>query len=815
MPRISKVRIVNFSFNDGNRMIADELFDFRSADNKDGQNVLINLANGGGKSVLVQLMMRPIIPRAKVAGRKIESHFTRPRDHCFGLLEWVKDNSDEKLLTGIAMAAMEKTVSEESEERGMSVKYYTFYTNYIADDAPYSIAQLPLSEKENRRFIPADYTSVRNLAKKSNNQLVCYPSDESTQWRKKLEEYGLVQNEWHMIEKLNAQEGGFGEFFGGFKTSDALIDGLLIPTIEQKITPSNRTEDTALTTIFHNYVKQYESHQTILQRKGVLEEFRVELERFLPLADALWKENEAKNARIGELFGLYDALKKKESELQTVQSQIQVAYDTADEKENRIHWEERSAQYYEAKDRYDQVVSETECLKEQHDKLTKRLEALKGQIKVQECAKYAEKLQEEQSRRAVIQAEIDCQEQGSDSAVQLKSLRYSVACAIQQEQGQLDSQYTELKSQNQELGARIDQQQAVVSDVGQKRKSAEQAYQQLLGRFQSMQEETDRQVYRISQDLTRRLSGEYGQEDVREIQKDILKEKETAQGKQARVNSKKLSVMEKLNAIPDQILEVQTAISEGTVKCSGLRGELEVYQSEKASMEQICRQYGLSFEQCFHGGAANYLQSEQQKVQADQSNVLRRLAIVGEEIEAAGRGSVHVPYGVIEYLNGTGVTYNTCEKYLLEQVEEGKLDRENCLEILRRYPAVAYGILMEQSSLDRVLDREEDRWLPAMVPIFTQEQMVQILEGQQTFSGALAFYSEGYFADPGHYLENRNQIKQELLDRQERLAQRAQELGEQLLQAKSFQYSETWESEMLEQLQRAERTVEDCRDKLG
>ena len=72
MPQLNKIRIVNFFYNDGNRLIADELYDFKNTDAK-APNVLINLANGGGKSVLVQLIMQPILPKAKASGRKIES----------------------------------------------------------------------------------------------------------------------------------------------------------------------------------------------------------------------------------------------------------------------------------------------------------------------------------------------------------------------------------------------------------------------------------------------------------------------------------------------------------------------------------------------------------------------------------------------------------------------------------------------------------------------------------------------------------------------------------------------------------------------
>ena len=143
MPQISKVRIVNFNYNDGKRLIADELYDFASKEKDDALNVLINLANGGGKSVLVQLIMQPIIPKAKVAGRKIESFFNKASDHCFVLIEWIKDNSTEKLLTGIAMSASESSTTEDDSSRGMAVKYYTFYSNYIQVHTTLQICRFP------------------------------------------------------------------------------------------------------------------------------------------------------------------------------------------------------------------------------------------------------------------------------------------------------------------------------------------------------------------------------------------------------------------------------------------------------------------------------------------------------------------------------------------------------------------------------------------------------------------------------------------------------------------------------------------------
>ena len=57
MPRINRIRIINFSYNNDSRHIQDETFNFHG-----GENALLSLANGGGKSVLVQLLFQPIVP---------------------------------------------------------------------------------------------------------------------------------------------------------------------------------------------------------------------------------------------------------------------------------------------------------------------------------------------------------------------------------------------------------------------------------------------------------------------------------------------------------------------------------------------------------------------------------------------------------------------------------------------------------------------------------------------------------------------------------------------------------------------------------
>ena len=82
MPAIRKIRIVNFRFNNGAKLIPDEIFCTENAEGKP-IDTLFNLDNGGGKSVIVQLLLQPICPKAKVQNRNISDYFQKGTDHAF------------------------------------------------------------------------------------------------------------------------------------------------------------------------------------------------------------------------------------------------------------------------------------------------------------------------------------------------------------------------------------------------------------------------------------------------------------------------------------------------------------------------------------------------------------------------------------------------------------------------------------------------------------------------------------------------------------------------------------------------------------
>ena len=108
MPKINRIRIVNFSYNNNKRHILDETFDFFG-----GQNALLSLSNGGGKSVLVQAILQPILPKISLLNRRFKDFFTARNTPSYIMLEWLLDDAAGYLLTGIAVSP----VTHRSEER--------------------------------------------------------------------------------------------------------------------------------------------------------------------------------------------------------------------------------------------------------------------------------------------------------------------------------------------------------------------------------------------------------------------------------------------------------------------------------------------------------------------------------------------------------------------------------------------------------------------------------------------------------------------------------------------------------------------------
>ena len=71
MSKINAIRLINLNYNNDSIRIADETF------RMNGENTLLSLRNGGGKTVLVQMMTAPFVHKRyrDTKDRPLESYF--------------------------------------------------------------------------------------------------------------------------------------------------------------------------------------------------------------------------------------------------------------------------------------------------------------------------------------------------------------------------------------------------------------------------------------------------------------------------------------------------------------------------------------------------------------------------------------------------------------------------------------------------------------------------------------------------------------------------------------------------------------------
>ncbi len=813
MPQISKIRIVNFQYNDGKRLIADELYDFES-ENKGPSDVLINLANGGGKSVLVQLMMQPIIPKAKVAGRRIESFFTKTTDHCFIAVEWALDGSKTKLMTGIAMAASDSS-RDADQERGFQIKYYTFVSSYQDYQGNYDIISLPLSRKENGRYIPASFDDIRNIAKKSNGKLDRYSSDDSVKWQERLSEYGIIQSEWRMIEELNSNEDGLSKYFSNLKTSDAVIDKLIIPRIEDKKSNGVSRDDSSLETMLISYAKQFSKQQDIIKEREICSGFYTMLEKTRADAEQLWKENDSLEKCIETLFAYYDAL------LAEITAQRNKEEKLTGEKANlnriihHIQWEKISADYYTCKEAFERETASLNESESNRAAAKDRLDEARKKLLLIECAHYFKQLTEIENQISAITTEITNRESNSESAGRLASLKYSAYLAVKEE---LQRITPEIKSCTSEKEAFIESVSAIekqLSEVQSAIVTAKEIKDKADAVYEKQQKDNDDIAQEIGFTAYRMLDGKYQESDL-EDWKLAVSEKERS------LLSSISDIQEELHSFEDRVGVLPQEISDSNNQLQSINNDLEQVKREteefiyaKEQVLTIFNKHSLSQEMLFTNHAVSFLEEQIAEVHESISETRRKIEATEEAIAAVNRGTLHIPKIISDFLDNTGIRYTSVERYILTQQAKGFLSVDDCRQILDKYPFAAYGIIVEENDIETIFQETSDRWLPAVVPIFTAADVGKLMEGEASAPALLSAYDKEYFNDSEIYEER---LKRSLDDQQYRmglLEKRDASLREDLTTVECFKtYDAGWENRSLDKKTKLEERIAKQQDQI-
>ena len=749
MPKINRIRVNNVKYNFGTQQYDDFVMKMY------GKNTIYDLANGGGKSVLMLLLLQNLIPNCTLDEKQpIEKLFRGDSKNTtiHSLIEWELDEKDKKdgylyLTTGFCA---KKAKQSEEEKDTASIDYFNyciFYRKYNEND----IINLPLVNEEGR----ITYSGLKSYLKeleKNDLSLKVYVFDKKGEYQKFIAGYGLIESQWEIIRGINKTEGHVRTYFEtNYKTTRKVVEDLFIEEIIEKaflnqIDGENVNQDMA---------------ETLLQIKDKL----IELTKKKKEISSYDRQQELINvliARIGTFLEQYhekeeslDGLKRIYHSLETFLKEIETSIE---EKNKKLEQIEESHGNQKKKEELlklninerqgEELLFERETLAQQkgtvEDKIQMLVKDLNKRESVNEYLKYREDEKELREQEEILKS---FQEGKKGSREEASLYAYNIKLRLDEKLSETVEEEKSLAKKQEEIAKELQGFKESEKELELKVNLSKHT----LSMLSKEEQQWNQKISRLRNELSNPVLGsikdaiKQNEERMRKFQKEVKEGKELESqcqevllelGVQRETLKKEIK---DLYEKKDGLLEEEKDIKAALEKQERLKEIYEVKQ-EKFLKQAILQKITMN-------------QEETQKLRKQKEGIEEFLrALERGENPYVGKGAniikdyIKTRHGMdcilgIEYLNGL-------------KEEERKLH-------LEKQPLLPYGVLVEhfsELSMDenlKNLELEED-----MVPIFNLEMEKKI---RGSFESNYMFFVSRKKEGLGAWNKEEEQLKKQAL----------------------------------------------------
>ncbi len=367
MPAISKIRFTNAVYENGGKRYNDEIFVF------DGNNGAIILENGGGKTVFIQLALQAILPHTNLSERRIRDTLSLEGNPCHIAIEWILNERPRRYaLTGVTLFLNNNKLD--------SYKYvyeYGHNDNHAIDDIPFVKDTIDGNKRPASREEMNEY--YQYMCRESINAQTFSTIKE---YHKYIEEnFKIIPIEWRNIGVINGEEGGVEKFFEGCKTTENLVDKLLIPVVEEAIA-GDGTED--FVTTFEEQREHFKQHNHLKESIGESKKIQHKIESYVNVYDEYYSSVEEYNKEKAYGKGLYQYIFGEKEDIETKLMENSESQNKCNDELEELNKKEASCKLAFLKDKlqnakykYEDILKTYEIVKEQLNTKENRHENLK------------------------------------------------------------------------------------------------------------------------------------------------------------------------------------------------------------------------------------------------------------------------------------------------------------------------------------------------------------------------------------------------------------------------------------------------------
>lgn len=728
MSKINKIRFVNLNYNNNSIKIDDECFFL------DGENTLLNLRNGGGKSVIVQMVMALFVNRRhrNTPDRAFESYFTLTSP-TYLMVEWQLDDGAGYALTGMMVRKKDASSDEDSKEKLDIVNFVHEYTYKNEFD----IDNLPIIEmKENSKIIKSFASSKKlfeDLKKNRELRFNWYDMNNSITTKNyfnKLEECKINYKEWEtIIKQINRKESGLSELFTKSKDTAGLVKEWFLPTIEDKL---KKDEDRIKNyrELLDKYIKQYRANKDKIDKKERIELFDNLSEDIIQCCKEFISTIDTREEKENEIANVMISLRKAMVVNDSEEEKILLLIEQLKEKIFNLNYESASIEIYQKEDDIDGNESALKEKKYLRDESEKVVNGLKAHIDVVQCAKLhrvyqaaSEELQKSEIELNVFKAKEE------DSAPRINDLGYSIKRILKAELNQVEMEKQQKEELKKTLALEAEEVEKTLEVLDKKKGSLLNSKGQFSNAVEGFQKIEDRFNKKYEIGLVRNIEGIIDNLKLLSVENEISTKSDDCLKKIATISEKLHESKEQRNSKISDITQNTIRITEINSKLTSDKQILHTYDEEIEKRIEIIKYVDFDKNKVFK--KEEIIEAFDRviyQLRHDMDLEKKSLEQVKKEAEQLKTGrNIELPKNVEKKLRDKEINFI----YGMEWLKKNGKPLEQNEKLVKDNPFIPYSLIMETSE---VLGLEQDSlelFTSTPISIISREDLEQL-----TFEGA-------------------------------------------------------------------------------
>ena len=717
MSKINAARLININYNNNAIRVSDETFRFN------GESTLISLRNGGGKSVLVQMLTAPFVHKRyrDAKDRPFESYFTTGKPS-FILVEWALDQNAGFVLTGMMVRRSQDSDSGEDLEM---VNFICEYRSSCLQD----IHHLPVVEKGKKEMTLKNFSACRQLFEgyKRDRSLQFFYYDmnngaQSRQYFDKLQEYQIHYKEWEsIIKKVNLKESGLSELFSDCRDEKGLVEKWFLDAVESKLNKErNRMKE--FQSILEKYVGQYKDNRSKIQRRDTIRLYKQEAqkirEKLSVYREGEQKEEEQENLVahfIAELERLQAVTKEGHEEVLSQMEEVlaEIAH---------IEYEKLSGEIYQLEEQMRFHLSNRNMLSMEKEALERETEEIIRRLHVLACAKQQRLADEEKAEwDEALQRLRVAQEKNVNLEPERNRLGYVLRRHYEkelEENGKRQQENSVAIAETEENISREKQIQSNLEEQIRERVSAEGALKSQVQAYDRQEEQFNN---RHQEQFVRNILGEYEpgtMEIFQEAQENRMEElvRERLKTKKAQEASKETQRSQERKLADMREEQIRRRAEQGQQE--GIRSS---YEEELEERKVILKYLDLDEKELFD--REKILQASGRKL-LETANLRRNLEKeedgLQKEYQRLTKGQVlELPQELEAELTGLGIHV----VYGMEWLKKNGYPEKANQELVRSHPFLPYGLILSKQEVEKLSRHTGNICTSFPIPIILREHL--------------------------------------------------------------------------------------------